>query len=386
MIEFVKGDFFEFDADIRINTVNCVGVMGAGVALAFKNKYPEMFKEYAKDCKLGLIKPGLPSVWNNTDMFTKELEIINFPTKNHWRKPSEYEYVENGLKWLSDYLKQKSYSIVTLPALGCGHGGLDWIKVKQLIEVHLADSQHKIYVFEPSSSKKVEKLAHNSAENINLLAQEKIKTISSKSVDYPEDLRLLTEKDLYIFNCNNNSIKSYDISIISSTKPCLAEVELVKSVVNHCEEHRLSILFGSSEFDKKMAFEAIKKGITVGVFMPSGILKSAQKANSNQDLPSLTLLSIGNPFEAFDRKAYIPSVLSRLFLTDKAIFTTTKLEWVSKQAKNINKSRSKFYYTDTTVLTEKDALAIGKISAIKIETKSKAIELVSQALIGSTNT
>jgi O-acetyl-ADP-ribose deacetylase (regulator of RNase III) len=374
MLEFVKGDFFEFDADIRINTVNCVGVMGAGVALAFKNKYPVMFKEYAKDCKSGLVKPGLPSIWKSDDMFAKEVEIINFPTKNHWRKPSEYEYVENGLKWLSEYLKKKSYSTITIPALGCGHGGLDWVRVTELIKNHLADSQHKILVFEPNSSKKIGKIEFNTVENIRLLAQEKIKTISSKSLDYPESLRLFTEQDLYLFNSNNTKVVNYDISIISSSKPNSAEIKLIKKLVNHCEDNRLSILFGSSMFDKKMAFEAIKKGIVVGVFMPSGILKSAQKANSSENLTSLTLLSIGNPFDSFDRKAYIPSVLSRLFLTDKAIFTTARLEWLSKQAKHINKSHSKFYYTDITVLSEKDALAIENISATKIETKASTIE------------
>lgn len=375
MIEFVKGDFFDFDADIRVNTVNCVGVMGAGVALAFKQKYPDMFKQYAKECKQGLIRPGIPSVWKNDDMFTKKIEIINFPTKDHWRKPSEYEYVENGLKWLSEYLKQKKYSVITLPALGCGHGGLDWAKVKELIENHLSDSQHKIFVFEPNSSKKAGQVEPNKIENNRLLAQESIRTITIKSVDYPDRLRLFTEKDLYLFNSNNTSVINYDISLISSSKPNSTEIELVTKLVNYCEFNRLSILFGSSVFDKKMAFEATKRGITVGVFMPTGILKSAQKANSSENLTSLTLLSIGNPFDSFDRKAYMPSVLSRLFLTEKAVFTASRLEWVAKQAKHLNKSGSKFYYTDTLGLSEKDALAIEKVSAVKVKIKGDIVEL-----------
>lgn len=374
MIEFVKGDFFEFDADIRINTVNCVGVMGAGVALAFKEKYPEMFKEYAKDCKSGLLKPGLPTVWNNNDMFKKEIEIINFPTKNHWRKPSEYEYVEDGLKWLALYLLKKKKSTITLPALGCGHGGLDWGKVKALIENHLADSKHRILVFEPASSKEAGKVNPNTIENIELLAQEKIKIIPSKSADYPDRLRLFTEKDLYLFSPNNINIEKYNISIISSSKPDLMEIRMVNNLLNYCENNRLSILFGSSVFDKKMAIEAIKKGISVGVFMPAGILSSAKKANLNESLTSLTLLSIGNPFKSFDRKDYMPSVLSRLFLSDKTVFTTTRLEWVSKQVKHISKSNSKFYYTDMQSLSEKDETAIGKISAIKIRIKDDIIE------------
>lgn len=376
MLDFVKGDFFKFDADIRINTVNCVGVMGAGVALAFKKKYPAMFKEYLKDCKAGLIKPGLPSVWKNDDMFSKEIEIINFPTKDHWRKPSEYEYVENGLSWLSEYLKQKNHSTITLPALGCGHGGLDWGNVKLLIEKYLGDSPHNILVFEPNSSKNAGKTELNVPENNKLLSEESINIINSKSAEYPDKLRLFTEKELYLFSSDFSAVENYNISIISSSKPNSSEIELVKKLVNYCEENRFSILFGSSAFDKKMAFEATKKGITVGVFLPTGIFQSAKKANSNVSLARLTLLSIGDPFESFDRKAYMPSVLSRFFLASNVIFTTNRLEWVSKQAKYINKSNSKFYYMDRPSITVEDHLAIEKISAVKIDVKKDSIDFI----------
>ena len=165
MLEFVKGDFFDFDADIRVNTVNCVGVMGAGVALAFKNKYPEMFKEYVRQCKEKEIAPGKPSVWKQGDMFSKGLEIINFPTKNHWRNPSEYEYVENGLIWLSKYLEDKQGLTITLPALGCGHGGLDWRRVKRLIIKYLEGKSNRILVFEPEASKKAGEKVSMTPEN-----------------------------------------------------------------------------------------------------------------------------------------------------------------------------------------------------------------------------
>lgn len=373
MIEFVKGDFFDFDADIRVNTVNCVGVMGAGVALAFKEKYPNMFKEYAKECKQGLIRPGMPSVWKNDDMFAKQIEIINFPTKDHWRKPSEYEYVENGLIWLSEYLKQKRSSTITLPALGCGHGGLDWVKVKALIEKYLTDSQHKILVFEPNSSKNAGKVKLDETENKNLLEQESIKTISSQSADYPDRLRLFTEKNLYFYSCTNTSVKNYQVSIISSSKPSSVEIELVRKLVIYCERYHLSILFGSSAFDKKMAFEAINKGLDVGVFLPTNIYKSAQKANLSANVTNLELLSIGDPFNSFDRKAYMPSVLSRLFLAHKVVFTTNRLEWLSKQSMHISKADSKFYYVDA--LSDKDFLAIENISAEKIDLSHGHIEL-----------
>ncbi len=375
MIEFVKGDFFDFDADIRVNTVNCVGVMGTGVALAFKEKYPDMFKKYVKECKQGLIKPGTPSVWINNDMFAKKVEIINFPTKNHWRNPSTYEYIENGLKWLSDYLKQKKHSTITLPALGCGHGGLDWVKVKYLIKKHLSGSQHRILVFEPKSSKQIGIVNPKAIETNQLLEKEKIKVINRRSSDYPDRLKSITKKDLYLFNISNTMTKSYDISIISSTKPNFEENLLVEKLVIYCKKNNFSILFGSSKFDKRIAFEAAKKGMKVGVFMPTDIYKSAQKSNLNDNSFDLTLLSIGNPFESFDRKAYMPSVLSRLFLAKKTVFTTNRLEWISKQKSHITKSNSEFYYYETPDLSEKDLLAIDQISATKIEIKNGEVKL-----------
>ncbi|EHJ9960896.1 macro domain-containing protein [Vibrio parahaemolyticus] len=366
MIEFVSGDFFDFDADIRVNTVNCVGVMGAGVALAFKNKYPDMFKQYVDDCKLGLVKPGAPSVWVNNDLFSKKIEIINFPTKDHWRNDSEYEYVESGLKWLSNYLKQKPISTITLPALGCGHGKLDWIKVKHLIETYLSDSKHRILVFEPHSSKNAGKIQTDTHENDLLLEQVNIKKITSKSSDYPDRLKLYTEKDLYLFSSYDSSFIGYDVSIISSSKPNSSEVRLMETLVDYCVKNRLSVLFGSSAFEKKIAFSATKLGIDVGVFMPTNIYDSARKANLVDDLGHLTLLSIGNPFVSFDKKAYIPSILSRLFIAKKTVFTTNRLEWIQKQSKYVNRSDSKFYYFDES-LSEKDELAIKSISGAKIE-------------------
>lgn len=139
---------FETSADIRVNTVNCVGVMGAGVALAFKTRFPEMFKEYKRACEAGEIRPGKLHVWKS---LTGDW-IINFPTKRHWRDKSRYKDIEDGLVALHDYLKDKGRIRIVLPALGCGHGGLDWGKVSVLIEERLKDLEAEIIVFEPGDS------------------------------------------------------------------------------------------------------------------------------------------------------------------------------------------------------------------------------------------
>ena len=155
MLKFTSGNMFDIPADIRINTVNCVGVMGIGVALEFKKRFPKMFKAYKRECENKNIKPGKPHVWRDCYGFG-HITIINFPTKIHWRNLSKYRYIEKGLIWLAKFLKDyEDYGEVkvTLPALGCGHGGLDWNKVKLLIKKYLGELEVIIYVFEPSDSR-----------------------------------------------------------------------------------------------------------------------------------------------------------------------------------------------------------------------------------------
>jgi O-acetyl-ADP-ribose deacetylase (regulator of RNase III) len=165
MLEFVHGDMFDHAADIRVNTVNCVGVMGAGVALAFKQRYPDMFKDYQRDCKAGRVVPGKMHVWRPLDGDW----IINFPTKRDWRDPSQYPDIEIGLDDLRDYLQAVGPVTVCLPALGCGHGGLDWARVSEMIRTKLADVGSRILVFAPADSKRVGQVAAQEPSNDELL-------------------------------------------------------------------------------------------------------------------------------------------------------------------------------------------------------------------------
>jgi len=144
MVTFTAGDMFSVPADIRVNTVNCVGVMGAGVALAFRHRYPAMFREYAAACARGEVRPGSLLVWTDGDV-----EVVNMPTKRHFRNPSTYEDVESGLAALRALLCHRGAVRVTLPALGCGCGGLDWGRVSRMIEEHLGDLDAEIAAFAP---------------------------------------------------------------------------------------------------------------------------------------------------------------------------------------------------------------------------------------------
>lgn len=150
MIAFIDGDIFDIDAQIRVNTVNCVGVMGAGVALAFKNRYPEMFKEYRSACKSGLVIPGRMHVWRSLE----GAWVVNFPTKRDWRKPSRYDDIEAGLDDLRRYLDSVGPVTVALPALGCGNGGLDWGVVSNMIREKLDGVNAEVFVLNPSASRR----------------------------------------------------------------------------------------------------------------------------------------------------------------------------------------------------------------------------------------
>lgn len=147
MIKFSHGDIFNSgNFDIYINTINVVGVMGAGIALQFKQRFPQMFKDYRLKCQNGEYFPGHIYEYK----VNHELTIINFATKDHWRNPSQYKWIRSGLGELNKYLKALSWkSRVAIPALGCKNGQLSWSEVKVLIENNLQGLDHDIIVFEP---------------------------------------------------------------------------------------------------------------------------------------------------------------------------------------------------------------------------------------------
>ena len=157
MLQLTTGNMFEINADVLINTVNCVGVMGCGVALAFKNRYPNMFRSYRRICnsKTNNLLPGTIHEYKTKDGPT----ILNLATKDDWINPSEYSYILTGLIGLKNWLFKCNHGIiVALPALGWGHGGLDWNVVWKMIQDQLGDLNHiTIYVFQPQDSRQIGK-------------------------------------------------------------------------------------------------------------------------------------------------------------------------------------------------------------------------------------
>jgi O-acetyl-ADP-ribose deacetylase (regulator of RNase III) len=151
MISFKKGDLLKADAEALVNTVNTFGVMGKGIALQFKNQFPHNYSVYREACKLGKFKIGEVLLVKDCDLL-REKYIINFPTKEHWKSGSKYEYIEKGLKALKEVLLEHNIKSVALPPLGCGNGGLDWNKIKPMIVAALNDVPSEIQVFEPNAA------------------------------------------------------------------------------------------------------------------------------------------------------------------------------------------------------------------------------------------
>jgi O-acetyl-ADP-ribose deacetylase (regulator of RNase III) len=152
MIRYTTGNLLDADVDAIVNTVNTVGVMGKGIALMFKEKFPENFKAYAAACRAGRVRVGRMFI-TESPALTGPRWIVNFPTKQHWRHPSKLAWVEAGLADLRLEIAARGIRSIAIPPLGSGNGGLDWSDVRQAVEAALGDvSGVDVLVYEPTAA------------------------------------------------------------------------------------------------------------------------------------------------------------------------------------------------------------------------------------------
>jgi O-acetyl-ADP-ribose deacetylase (regulator of RNase III) len=152
MIEQGHGDILRTDAEAIVNTVNCVGIMGRGIALQFKNAYPANFEAYAEACAVGAVEPGRMFVFE-TGYLTNPKFIVNFPTKRHWKGKSRIEDIESGLKDLRSVILKHHIHSIAIPPLGAGLGGLQWSDVRPRIITALEDlSDVRVRLFDPGGA------------------------------------------------------------------------------------------------------------------------------------------------------------------------------------------------------------------------------------------
>jgi len=153
MIKYTTGDMLSAETEALVNTVNTVGVMGKGIALQFKDQYPNNFAAYHAACKAKQVEVGKMFVFEEQPMIGDKKIIINFPTKKDWKHKSKIEYVESGLKDLAKVIEERRIKSIAMPPLGCGNGGLDWGGVKVLIEKYLSGlTDVDIIVYEPNAA------------------------------------------------------------------------------------------------------------------------------------------------------------------------------------------------------------------------------------------
>lgn len=152
MIHDATGNLLEADSEALVNTVNCVGFMGKGIALQFKQAWPDNFEAYAKACKAGEVQPGRMFIWETGRMINPKF-IINFPTKRHWRGMSRIEDIKSGLQALVNDIRRLGIRSVAVPPVGCGNGGLNWKDVRPLIEAAFAELQDvKVSLYSPQGA------------------------------------------------------------------------------------------------------------------------------------------------------------------------------------------------------------------------------------------
>ena len=145
MIRVLVGNMFESKMTTLVNTVNCVGVMGKGIAQAVKKRYPQMFDDYVRRCRSNQVNLGEP--YHYSDL--TGVSIVNFPTKGHWKSTTRVSDVQAGLKFFADHVREWEIESVAFPPLGCGNGGLEWEQVGPLMYSNLKDLDIPVEIYAP---------------------------------------------------------------------------------------------------------------------------------------------------------------------------------------------------------------------------------------------
>lgn len=221
MLTYIKGDLLSSPAQVLVNTVNTVGVMGKGIALEFKNKYPEMFKLYQKKCEDKSFDNGKLLLWKKDDKW-----ILLFPTKKHWRSPSQIFYIEEGLEKFVRTYEKLGIESIAFPKLGCGNGGLDWNEVRPIMEKYLKNLPIRIYIY-------VDKYENSVPEYIQPTQIEKWLRDNPESIrfsmikkDLQQAIRLNNEFLINDSDLKNISWQDDGIHLINGNEVIIPEAEL----------------------------------------------------------------------------------------------------------------------------------------------------------------
>ena len=297
------GNIFESQATTLVNTINCVGIMGKGIAQEFKKRYPDMFKEYATMCKNGEIKPGIPYLYQN--LFG--ISILNFPTKDHWRSPSKLSYIVSGLDWFRNHYKELGITSIAFPPLGCGNGGLAWSVVGPLMYSKLNDLPINVEIYAPYGT-----------------APEQLTTkyLTEKSQNsYGEIIGVQREKldknwllILYVIKKLNNDKYSLNVGRTIFQKICFLLTRTgVKTGFNFVKSQ-----YGPYSVEAKQAVIALSNANLITEKRLGNMVETIVSPEFNLDYMSYSFDDIQNAEKTYD-------LLSRINSTDQAEMIATVL-------------------------------------------------------------
>lgn len=322
-MKILLGNIFDSKCSTLVNTVNCVGVMGKGIALDFKKKYPSMFDEYQKLCKDGRIKPGQPYLYRDLT----GISIINFPTKDNWRSPSKFSYITKGLKWFRQSYRELGITSIAFPPLGCGNGGLSWDDIGPEMYRALKDLPIEIEIYAPYGTPK-EKLTFQYLEQAGI-ANEALK--GAKRIPF-----------------NNKWL-------------------LILEVVRQVNEQRYSLHVGRVIF-QKICYVLTRSGIQTGFTFT----KASYGPYSAKVKESITALSNANLMLEIQRtgQKMVETQVTPNFVFDPSLYSSDELQCLDKtvdlfcRIKNTDQAEMMatvmFSYdklkAQNTVVTEEDVL------------------------------
>lgn len=195
MISYIIGDIFNSPAQVLVNPVNTVGVMGKGLALSFKQRYPDMFKSYRRACDEKRLKIGRLMIYYAPDHW-----ILLFPTKETWRMPSKIEYIKEGLQRFKEFYADYNITSIAFPKLGCGNGELKWEEVKPIMEEYLKKLPIDIYVYVDNNISSIPE--HKTPKETSEWLKQNAKDLSFSGIK--EEMKYETAMRTYEFNFNHN--------------------------------------------------------------------------------------------------------------------------------------------------------------------------------------
>ncbi len=367
MVEFTKGDMFEIAVDARVNTVNCMGVMGTGIALAFKNRYPDMFKDYQSACREGLVRPGNLHVWKS---LTGDW-VINFPTKRDWRDPSRYEDILSGLEALRTYLRECGPISVALPSLGCGHGGLDWDKVSSMIKNSLGDLEARILVFEPEDSRKAGHAVRDKTTEEQIKALELLGFRPSELSDWQRDEALTS---VILSKGETALLARRWVALLPTRGPTDREMTALSAVARQMALSAESVavaLVYATRATERVAELFLNQGVGVVLILPFGPLsrKSVSRTATDKQRAPFVMASVAPPADPWGRAILTQSMRLLIKGASSILISDPAPNWLGKRSIHNWAEHAVFYLryedlADTTrrVLGQAGARPIGRRS------------------------